>query len=290
MNLRELEYIVAVADLGSFSQAADHCAVSQPTLSAQVKKLEEGLGILIFERTNKRVAPTDIGERIITSARRVLTEVKSIKETAQSVHDPLSGKFRLGAIPTLASYIFPALVPKLAVAMPNLKLILLEEKTKTLIEKLRQGTIDAALLALPISDDALISTPLFEDRFFLAVGATSSLSELKSVSSGILERQQLLLLDEGHCLRTQALEVCQLVGATEDPDFRATSLETLRQMVRAGSGVTLMPEIAMDRSDDGIRYIPFDGVPPSRTVGLVRRKTCQRLEVIDVIAKAGSPA
>ena len=285
MNLREIEYIVAVADLRNFSQAAQQCAVSQPTLSAQVKKLEEDLGVSLFERTNRRVMPTDIGEEIISSARRILIEAEAIRETAKTAHDPFSGKFRLGAFPTLASYIFPDLVPAITEAMPRLRLILMEEKTDRLLEKLRQGALDAALLALPVQDDYLRSEKLFDDPFYLAVSARHELAGERAARTATLHRYRPLLLEDGHCLRDQALDVCRSIGAGEDPDFRATSLETLRQMVKADTGVTLMPEIALNRDENGIVYLPFAEDAPSRAIGLVWRKTFQRAKILDMIAE-----
>ena len=286
MNLRELEYIVAVADLRSFSKAAEHCCVSQPTLSGQVKKLEEYLGVKLFERTNKRVIPTDAGLSIIGSARRALHEIANIQETADAAHDPLAGKFRIGAFPTLSSYLFPAIVPTITRTMPNLKLILLEEKTEALLDKLRQGLVDAAFLALPISDDFLVSRKLFDDPFLLAVSPSHPLAIYSQISGEMLFRQRLLLLEEGHCLRNQSLDVCELHGASEDPDFRGTSLETIRQMVKANTGITLMPEIATQNSSGGIKYIPFArDHAPHRSIGLVWRKTCARTQVIDNILK-----
>jgi len=278
MNLREMQYVVAVADLRSFTQAAEQCFVSQPTLSGQIKKLEDQLGVAIFERTNKRVMPTDVGESIISAARRVLREMENIRESASAAHDPLAGRFRLGAFPTLSSYLLPKLVPKIVEDMPNLRLILMEEKTDDLLDKLRRGTIDAAFLALPVRDDFLVSRQLFEDPFVLAVSDRHELANMDVVDQGLLVRHQLLLLEEGHCLRDQSLAVCRLLGVGEDPDFRATSLETLRQMVKAGTGITLMPKIAVG-DDAGIRYLPFTANPPSRTIGLVWRKTSAREKV-----------
>lgn len=281
MNIRDLQYFIAVAELGHFGQAAARCCVSQPTLSGQIKKLEAELGVTLFERTNRRVMLTDTGNQIANSARRILREVDTIHDMAQSRHDPLAGKFRLGAFPTLATYIFPELVPKVKKHLPNLRLILIEEKTAILTDELKRGKIDAALLALPVDDNFLVSQPLFEDEFLLAVSPGHELAAYKSVDQKKLEKHRLLLLEEGHCLRDQALEVCQLNGVAEEEDFRATGLETLRQMVKAGTGITFMPHIAISNDEPGIRYIPFSGQPPVRTIGLVWRKTSARRQVID---------
>ncbi len=281
MNLRDLEYIVAVADLRSFSQAAEQCHVSQPTLSGQIKKLEEWLDVTLFERTNKRVLPTQTGEAIIQSARRILSEAETLHATAQNAHDPLSGTFRLGAFPTLSTYIFPDLVPKITESMPKLKLILIEEKTAMLIDQLNHGKLDAALLALPVHENYLETTELFQDPFYLATPATHPLAHTSTIDQSELHGQRLLLLDEGHCLRDQALAVCHLHQLEEEQDFRATGLETLRQMVKAGTGITFMPEIAIREPDTGIRYIPFSPPVPYRTIGLVWRKTSARTPVIE---------
>lgn len=280
MNLRDLNYLVAVADLRSFIQASERCCISQPTLSTQIKKMENSLGVKIFERSNKKVLPTEIGEQIIASARRILAEVDNLQALAKTAQDPLAGNFRLGAFPTLSTYIFPSLVPLIKQALPKLRLILIEEKTDRLIEQLRQGQLDAALLALPSHEDFLESMELFVDEFKLAVTPDHPLASNTVIEQKDLNQQQLLLLDEGHCLRGQALQVCQLNGAEEQQDVRATGLETLRQMVKAGTGITLMPAIAIDKNETDIHYIPFTHPRPSRNIGLVWRKTSVRTELM----------
>ncbi len=285
MNIRDLKYLVAVARLRNFTMAANHCYVSQPTLSGQIKKLEETLGVQLFERTNKRVIPTAVGTRIVNGAIHILKEVDRIREIAESAIDPLSGNFRFGAFPTLATYIFPYLVNPIKARMPNLKLILVEEKTDMLLDKLVKGDIDAALLALPLQNDLLVSRKLFEDRYFLAVQKGHDLSSLPEVDQTALHNRRLLLLEEGHCMRDQALDICSLAGITEEADIRATGLETLRQMVRAGTGITLMPEIALTSDDEEICYIPFKAPEPKRTIGLVWRKTMPKDAVIEHLSK-----
>jgi LysR family hydrogen peroxide-inducible transcriptional activator len=289
MNLRDLEYLVAIADLRSFGAAAKRCFVSQPTLSGQIKKLEASLGARLFERTNKQVMPTEIGQAVVEAARRVLAETEAIREIAESSRDPFSGRFRLGAFPTLSTYLFPELVSKIARAMPKLRLILVEEKTAVLLARLQSGELDAALVALPIPDGRLSSRELFNDPFLLAVSPAHPLAKNKRVHPDELSRFRLMLLDEGHCLRDQALELCRLEGITEEPDFRATSLETLRQMVKAGTGITLMPAIAARDREPGIRYIPFAAPAPSRRIGLVWRKTSVRLKIIERLASLLAP-
>ena len=280
MNLRDLSYLVAVADLHSFVQAAEQCCISQPTLSTQIKKLEENLDIQIFERSNKKVLTTELGEQIISSARRVLLEIDHLEELARNAQNPFAGNFRLAAIPTLSPYIFPSLVPHIKKALPELQLILIEEKTDELIIQLKQGQIDAALLALPIKEDFLVSEKLFDDEFKLAAALDNPLAKKSIIKPEDLLHQQILLLDEGHCLRDQALQICQLQGAEEQQNVRATGLETLRQMVRAGTGITFMPKIAINEAETGISYIPFTEPVPSRSIGLVWRKTSVRTELM----------
>jgi len=220
-----------------------------------------------------------------------MLEGKAINQIAEGSHDPFTGSFRLGAFPTLATYIFPTLVPGINEEMPNLKLVLIEEKTEKLLEKLHIGEIDAALLALPIEDDFLVSRKLFEDEFSLAVQSGHKFAQYDPIDQQDLAGEKLMLLEEGHCLRDQALEVCNLHGVDEKMEFKATSLETLRQMVKAGSGITFMPRIAILEKEEGINYIPFTQPAPVRSIGLVWRKTTVRKEVIssccDIIANLG---
>lgn len=284
MNLRDFTYLVAVAELRSFSKAAEQCFISQPTLSAQIKKLEDELGVTVFERSSKKVLTTDIGEQIITAARRALRAADDMREIAASAQDPLAGKCRLGAFPTLASYLFADLVPELHTQLPSLKLILFEEKTDVLLDKLRRAELDVALLALPVEDKALSSLALFDDPFYLAVNDQHELAGRKRIDQAELAKHKLLLLEDGHCLRDQALDVCHYNGGGEDAEFRASSLETLRQMVRAGTGVTLMPEIAK-RDQEGVHYIQFKNPAPQRTIGLVWRRSSARGELVHAIAE-----
>jgi len=280
MNLRAISYVVAVADLRNFSRAAEQCNVSQPTLSAQIKKLEASLGIKIFERNNKHVMMTEEGKDIIQSARRILQEVETIKEIAESARNPYAGTFRLGAFPTLSTYIFPGIVPQIKKLMPGLRLILVEEKTAILIDMLHKGEIDAALFAMPVHEDFFEMKILFDDQFFLACPPDHPLTKKPEIEVEELAKYRLLLLEEGHCLRDNALEICQQHNIPEEQAFRATGLETLRQMVKAGTGITLMPEIAINNSETGIHYIPFKNPAPCRTIGLFYRKTSAKKEII----------
>lgn len=283
MNLKDFNYLIAVADLRSFVKAAEQCCISQPTLSTQIKKMEDSLGVKIFERSNKKVFPTELGEQIIDTARQVQREVKQIKEIASMAKDPLSGNFRLGAFPTLSTYIFPDLIPVIKQNLPKIRLILIEEKTEQLIQQLKKGQIDAAFLALPIQEETLVFEHLFDDEFQLAVAPDNPLAKKKTIKQSDLSDQQVLLLDEGHCLRGQALQVCQLNGIEEQQDVRATGLETLRQMVKAGTGITFIPKIAINQSEPGICYIPFSTPAPRRSIALVWRKTSVRNELISFL-------
>lgn len=280
MNIRDLKYFLAVAKLRHFGNAAEQCHVSQPTLSGQIKKLEQTLGVTLFERTNRRVMLTECGQQVAASAERVLAEIETIHELVQAHKDPFSGSFKLGAFPTLSTYIFPRIVEVIKQNMPDLHLTLVEEKTADLLEKLRVGVIDAALMALPVGDTLLESHILFEDAFYLAVPSGHPLARETFVDQDLLRGHRVLLLEEGHCLRDQALEVCGVTGLAQDLDMKATGLETLRQMVRAGVGMTFIPEIALKREDPGIVYVPFAPPVPNRTIGLVWRKTSTRTKVI----------
>lgn len=281
MNLRDLRYIVAIAETRNFSEAARACHVSQPTLSAQVKKLEDYLGVKLFERNNKHVLPTETGLEIIAAARRAMVEADLIKELADASKHPLSGRFRLGAFPTLAPYYLPRILPFVREIFPKLTLILVEEKTPELLQQLKDGRLDAALLALPVPEDALESAEIYEDPFLLAVPSTHPLAGAETVTIAELSSIPLMLLEDGHCLREQALQVCSLANAREMQGFRATSLETLREMVKAGTGVTLIPESAARKGERGIRYLPFAETPPSRSIALVWRKTTARRALME---------
>ncbi len=280
MNLRDLNYIVAVAKYRSFVQASEKCFVSQPTLSTQIKKVEMTLGIQIFERNNKKVLLTEVGQSIVASAQRILDEVDQMKAIAANAQEPFAGNLRIGAFPSLASYLFPSLVLAIKSELPKIKLILIEEKTHILVAQLERGEIDAALLSLPVKEDNLVSQPLFEDIFELAVAEDHPLANQEVISPLELQNQQLLLLDEGHCMRDQALQFCQWTGAQEQLGVRAASLETLRQMVIAGTGVTLMPKIAIRLNEMGIKYIAFDEAVPKRVIGLVWRKSSVRKKLM----------
>lgn len=283
MNLRDMHYILAVAKTGSFVLAAEQCHVSQPTLSMQIRKLEDFLGVMLFERTSKNILLTEAGSRILAQAQKILDAEKDIIDIARAMRDPRAGEFRLGAFPTLAGYVFPSFMPVLAGNFPDLHLLLVEEKTEGLVEQIKAGKMDAALLALPVGDGALIERPLFDDPFLLAINSYHPLAERKSVRIEELKEYVLLMLEEGHCLHDQIITLCHFPNINKS--FRATNLETLRLMLREYNDLmTLIPSVAAIPSPN-LCYIPFeDTPPPSRRIGLVSRKTSVRDGLIQEIA------
>jgi LysR family hydrogen peroxide-inducible transcriptional activator len=276
MNLRDLRYLVALAEHKHFGRAADASFVSQPTLSTQIKKLEDELDVALVERTPRKILLTEVGREIAARARHVLDEVDQIKAIARRTKDPESGRLRLGIFPTLGPYLLPHVVPGLRARFPRLELLLIEEKSEILLQRLREGRLDATLLALPLHDDQLHADVLFDEPFLLAVPTLHRLSRRKALSLEDLESESLLLLEDGHCLRDQALDVCRLAGANERDGFRATSLETLRQMVAANVGITLLPLLSVRPpvvQSEAIHVLPFRGEAPSRRIALVWRKS-----------------
>jgi len=260
MNLRDLGYLVAVADHGHFGRAADACYVTQPTLSTQLRKLEQELGVELVERNPRHIVLTEAGEQVVERARIILTEADNIVEVARRASDPESASLRVGIFPTLAPYLLPHVVPEIRERFPRLELLLVEEKTEEVVRRLREGQLDAAVLAMPVEAPGLHEEELFDEDFVLAVPDGHPLAQLEGAADpSVLSGESVLLLEDGHCLRDQALSVCQLAGASERSGFRATSLETLRQMVAAGVGVTLLPELAVRPP-----------VPVSRDITLVR--------------------
>lgn len=284
MNLRDLKYIVAVADLRNFNRAAEACFVSQPSLSKQIQKLEEYLGVTIFERTNKKVSVTPIGEKIVERARRTVQEADAIRQIAKESSDPLSGGFRLGIIPTAAPYLLPRILPAMQKQLPKIATSLIEGHTETIVNQLKRSDLDAVLAALPLQDDELEEYPLYSEPFFLATPHNHPLAQKKKIKIEDLAGEQLLLLEDGHCLRAQALQVCRLGGGQQSAEFSATSLETLRQMVAAGSGVTLMPALATGEGPDIVRYVPFKDPQPSRLIGLAWRRSSPRKRLLNKLA------
>ena len=274
MNLRALQYFVKLADLRHFSKAAEACFVSQPTLSTQIKKLEEELGVQLVERSPKNIMLTPVGEEIAERARVVLGDIEQIRTVARRSGNPARGILRLGLFPTLAPYFLPHVVPGIRDAYPELTLQLYEEKTETILTMLRRGALDAGVLALPVNVEGMAMETLFAEPFVVAMPNGHPLAEKPKITLPDLEHAELLLLEEGHCLREHALEVCALAGARERVDFHATSMETLRQMVAAEVGVTLMPLMAVKppiAQTTNVAIRPFAEPAPSRTLALVWR-------------------
>lgn len=280
MNLRDLRYLVAVAEHRHFGRAAQACFVSQPTLSAQLKKLETTLGVTLVERTNRQVMLSPAGEKIVDQAATILHEVDALTAIAEQFGDPRGGDFRLGIIPTIAPYLLPKILEPIRKAFPTLRLQLTEGQTAHVTQALKQGSLDAVLLALPLNEDNVHEHWLYDEPFYFAVSKQHPAARKKTVSVDDLQGEEVLLLEDGHCLRDQALDVCNAHSARENLNFSATSLETLRQMVAADVGVTLMPQLAVPARDGNVSYVPFSGQPPSRSVGLCWRTTTTRSELL----------
>ncbi|MBD3609678.1 MAG: DNA-binding transcriptional regulator OxyR [Gammaproteobacteria bacterium] len=286
MNLRELEYLVAVDEARHFHKAAERCFVSQPTLSGQLKKLEQELGVVLVERSTRQVVMTEVGRMVAEQARKVLADAREIKEIAQTFTDPFVGNLQVGLIPTVAPYLLPLIMPVLEQEYPKLKLWLHEYQTHVLLEKLRKAELDLLILALPVDTDEFAEIDLFNEPFWLTVPVSDPLAKKQQAELDDLNHVQMLLLEEGHCLRGQALDVCVQAGASEYAGFQATSLETLRHMVGEGMGITLMPELAIQTSHQGkVRYIPFIAPSPSRRVGMLYRKGSHREESYQQMAQ-----
>lgn len=290
MTLQELRYAVALADHANFARAAEACHVSAATLSIQLKKLEEYLGAVLFDRSVRHVVPTALGLEVVACARNMLTEAQRIRELARQSADPMAATLTLGAIPTLAPYFLPRVLPTLQRMFPKLKLLLREEQTALLLDKLGRGQLDAALVALPVAVDALDVAPLFAEPFLLATSAKHPVARGKVLRIDDLQDQEMMLLEEGHCLRDQALEVCGRVSQVND-QVRATSLETLRQMVGMGLGCTLMPALAARALGESGRskrvvYQAFRTPVPVRKIALVWRKRSPRAVPLRRLAEA----
>lgn len=295
MTLQELKYLVALADLGHFGRAAEACCITQSTLSTQLKKLEDFLGVTLFDRSLKRVTPTPIGQEILQAARNIVEESERIKNLAKHAQDPMARTLRLGIIPTLGPYYLPHALMLIHKKHPGLRLLLREEMTPQILEHLIDGKLDAGLLALPVEDDSLRVEPLFYEPFFAALPAGHALTKRDVLKVSDIISEKLLLLDEGHCLRDQALDVCGANSRGRE-EVRATSLETLRQMVGMGLGITLLPALAVDAgprvSKKSVEIRPFKKPVPGRTIGLAWRKRApfpETFERLAVTLKANLP-
>ena len=292
MNLRALSYIQAVAKFGHFGRAAEYCHVSQPALSTQIKKLEQELGVTLFERDNRSVRLTDVGRDIVKLASEALSVIESIHDTAQMSRDPLSGRFRLGFIPTVAPYLVPHFVKQSREALPALDLSFQEDITDRLNQALLNGDIDAAILATPPDHSKLEAIRLYDEPFWVIFPAEHALHNIQGIRTQDLPIDELLLLTEGHCFRDQALSFCNLDTGPVREMLDASSLSTLVQMVGAGIGVTLIPEmaLAMETRAATVSVAQFADPQPSRTIGMIWRKTSplapQLQEIAEVVRQS----
>ncbi len=290
MNLRDLLYVVAVADHAHFGHAAQACNVSQPTLSGQIAKLEQELGIEIFSRAGRTIRPTEAGEQIIAHARRAIAAAQDIVDAARANRDPLSGRLRLGVIPTIAPYLMPYVLPLTAEKLPNAPLVLVEDTTRHLVPQVIEGKLDAAVLATNEDAPELVSIDLYDEPFFVLTPANHPLVARKEIRVEDIDPKTLLLLADGHCLREQTLELCShpQIGGGVMADMRATSLETLIHLTAAGQGVTLLPQLAIEcgRADmDRLATRPLAGDHAFRRVRLVHRRRSPRTKALVELAR-----
>ncbi|MDR5877012.1 LysR substrate-binding domain-containing protein [Caballeronia sp. LZ032] len=300
MTLTELKYIVAVARERHFGRAAEACFVSQPTLSVAIKKLEDELNVQIFERGTSEVSVTPIGEQIVTQAQRVLEQTLAIKEIAKQGKDPLVGPLRLGVIYTIGPYLLPTLVKQMIKAVPQMPLMLQENYTLKLIELLKQGEIDVAIMALPFPETGLMVRALYDEPFVVAMPSGHAWENRAKIDADDLKQETMLLLGSGHCFRDHVLGVCpELMRFSQNADgiqktFEGSSLETIRHMVASGVGITVLPRMSVSEVkphaagiDSGLlSYVPFDEPVPDRRVVLAWRKSFTRLPAIDAISDA----
>ncbi len=293
MTLTELRYIVAVARERHFGRAAEACFVSQPTLSVAIKKLEEELDVKIFERGANEISVTPLGEAIVRQAQQVIEQAAAIKEIAKRGKDPLAGPLKLGIIYTIGPYLLPELVKHAIEMTPQMPLMLQENFTVKLLDMLRTGELDCAIMAEPFPDTGLAIAGLYDEPFMVAVPKSHALAKRKSISAEELKRETMLLLGTGHCFRDQVLEVCpEFARFSTDTDgmrksFEGSSLETIKHMVASGMGVTVVPKLGVPREpQDHVKYLAFDAPVPSRRVVLAWRRSFTRYEAIAALRNA----
>src|ERR1700683_332555 len=288
LKLKDLRYLVAVADERHFGRAAARCFVSQPTRSAKLKKLERTLGVQLIERPPNTVTPPPAGQEIVARARRILEGSDEVVQLARSYRDPLAGKLRVALLPTIGPYLLPRVAPALRRALPRLELRLYEYQTAPMLEKLQAGQLDVGILALPVEAPGCDARELYSEPFTVALPERHALAAHKTLRVADLKGETLLLLEDGHCLREQALEICSRAGTRDSQDFRATSLETLRHMVATGAGVTLLPELATRGAwgnARGVAVRPFAKPAPARHIGALWRKSTARGVAIEALLK-----
>ena len=295
MTLTELKYIVAVARAKHFGHAAESCFVAQPTLSVAIKKLEDELGVTLFERGGSEVSVTPIGAQIVAQAERVLEQTAAIKELAKQNKDPLAGPLRLGIIYTIGPYLLPPLVKNLIDKVPQMPLVLQENFTVKLLELLRQGELDAAIMALPLPDHGMQMQTLYDEPFVVAVPKAHPWAKKRDIPADDLKAETMLLLGSGHCFRDQVLEVCPEMARFSPPGngmqrtFEGSSLETIRHMVASGIGVTVLPRASVRDMEDPngmLSFVPFSTPAPSRRVVIVWRKSFTRRAAIEAVRNA----
>jgi len=278
MNFRDLEYLVALEELKHFRKAADKCFVSQPTLSGQIRKLEDELNVQLMERSPRKVIFTPAGLDIVAKAKTILLEAKALREIAKSHNEPMQGTLHIGLIPTIAPYLLPLIIPAIKQEFPNLELYLHESQTNTLIKQLEEGELDCAILALLPGMETFKVIDLYNEPLELALSDKHPWSTIPKIELDKLNGEHVLMLADGHCLRDQALGFCFAAGAIEDNSFKATSLETLRHMISAENGMTLLPQLSipLNRHQSGVKYIPFKSPTPNRTISLLSRNNSAR--------------
>ncbi len=291
LTLRQLRYFDALAEHGHFGRAADVCAISQPALSVQIKELEESFGAPLLERTTRRVRLTSFGEDVLVRVREILRSVDELGDMARAAQSGLTGRLRLGVIPTIAPYLLPALLREVKTTFPDMSLMVRETMTANLLAELHAGRIDTAIVALPVSEPSFTEVPLWSEEFVLVRPDSEAATPVPAPDT--LERERLLLLEEGHCFRDQALSFCSLPTARPHEGLDGSSLSTLVQMVGAGLGVTVIPEMAVpvDTPAAAVSVARFAGAKPARTIGMIWRKSSplasQLQELSDVVRGVG---
>ncbi len=287
-TLRQLEYFSALAARLNFREAAESCFVTQPALSGQIAQLESLWGVRLFERDKKSVRLTSAGAQLLGGAREILRRTDELGELTRSFGAPLSGPLRLGTIPTVGPYLLPKVLPAVQKAYPELRLYLREDLTPRLLERLDAGDLDLLLLAIDVPLGKVATKELFSDPFFVAVPEGDPLAKLEQIELADIAEREVLLLEEGHCLRDQTVTLCEAAGSDEVPGFRGTSLGTVTQMVASGLGLTLLPELAVERESattPGLATLPFGSQGPDRRIGLAWRSSSPRSKEFELLGE-----
>ena len=288
MKLSELRYLVAFADQLSFSRAAEQCQVSQPSLSVALQRLEAELGVILIERGKHHVGLTEVGERVVTQARKSLEEVGRIEAVAQSGKDPLTGTFRLGVIHTIAPYLLPDLIPALHQVAPGLTLYIEESMTALLADYLKYGTVDAAIVALPFDIPGIDTLPLYDEVFEVVIPRGHPWDGRSHISAPEIAQEAVLVLKAGNCFREQVLDACPEISHTDTSMRQGHSIETIRAMVASGYGISVLPKSALSElyRSDMVVSIPFENPPPLRRVALAWRRSSAHEQVVAALVAA----